>query len=162
MVNFFEYSEAVPTQKEFAICDDHDQQPVRIEHVGDSEHQVIVISNNRTDYFFTPIDHAIILKRADGSDDRICDAMLTTNICDCFIEIKCVRKNWISDAAEQVKATISHFNDSYPDRNMGKIAYLCNWKERNKILNYSHNELVSDFRDMDVALYISNVIKELP
>ena len=55
-INFFSYAEAVPTQREFAICDDQNQQPVKMEHIGDSDHQVMVISNNRSDYSFIPVD----------------------------------------------------------------------------------------------------------
>lgn len=163
-VNFYSYAEAVPTQKEFAICDDHDQSPVRMEHIGDSEHQVIVISNNRTDYSFIAVDHNIPLKKDDGSDDKVCDAMLLTDKSLCFIEIKCWRGGtWILKAAEQVASTIKHFNNSHPDDNYKlRDAYLCNWKQRKRLVNESRNELKSNYlKEYKTHLYISNVIKEL-
>lgn len=164
MTDFFSYSEAVPTQKEFAICDDNNQQPVSLEHVGDSEHQVIVISNNRSDYFFIAVDHNIPLKREDGSDDNICDAMLYTKETLCFIEIKCWRgTGWISKASNQIISTLKHFKINHPnDEHKFKDAYLCNWKQRRKLLNESHKELKSSFmREHKLHLYISNTINEL-
>ena len=163
-VDFFSYAEAVPTQKEFALCDDHDQKPVRIEHIGDSEHQVAVISNNRSDYSFIAVDHNIPLKKEDGSDDKICDAILLTNNTVCFIEIKCWRGGtWILQASEQVASTIEHFDRNHPnDQHTYRDAYLCNWKQRNKLLNESRNELKNKFHtDYRTHLYIANVIKEL-
>ena len=163
-VDFFTYAEAVPTQKDFAICDDHDQKPVRIEHIGDSEHQVTVLSENRTDYFFIPVDHNILLKRQDGSDDKICDAILYTKNTICFIEIKCWRtKGWIPAAADQIVCTIGHFYENHPsDAHRYRDAYICNWKKRHSILNESNNELKNKFFEKHrVHLYISNIIKEL-
>ena len=163
-VDFFSYAEAVPTKKEFAICDDHDQKPVRIEHVGDSEHQVLVISNNRSDYNFIAVDHAIPLKKDDGSDDKICDAILFTQRTVCFIEIKCWRKGpWIKTAAEQVVHTIKHFDKNHPeDGHRLRDVYLCNWKKRKKLLNEPYMELKNDFfQDHKAHLYISNKIQEL-
>lgn len=154
----------MPTQKEFAICDDHDHSPVRIEHVGDSNHQVVVLSNNRDDYFFIPVDHNISLKRADGNNDKICDAMLYTKNSLCFIEIKCWRVGgWITAAAEQISCTIGHFEESHADdAHRYRDAYICNWKQRNKLLHESHNELKNGFLEKyGTHLYISNTIKEL-
>lgn len=163
-VDFFSYAEAVPTQKEFAICDDHDGLPVKIEHVGDSIHQVIVISNNRDDYSFIPIDHNILLKRIDGSDDKICDAMLFTKDTLCFIEIKSWREgSWISKACKQIVATIGHFNTIHSlDKHKFKDAYICNWKKRNCLVNESRMELKHNFyQNCKAHLYISNTIFEL-
>lgn len=163
-IDFFSYAEPVPTQKEFAICDDHDQQPVKIEHVGDSAHQVVVICNNRNDYSFIAVDHSIPLKRNDGSDDRICDAMIVTNNTLCFIEIKCCREgSWILHATEQIKNTIKHFNDSHPyDKHKYRDAYICNWKKRNSLLHESRMELKNKFyNNCKAHLYIENTIKEL-
>lgn len=163
-IDFFSFAEAVPTQKEFAICDDHDQQPVRIEPVGKSEHQVVVISNNRTDYNFISIDHAVPLKKADGSDDKVCDAMLFTNRSVCFIEIKCWRGGkWILKAAEQVCNTIRHFDSNHPCNSYKfRDAYLCNWKKRNSLLNESRMELKDTFlKNHKTHLYIANTIQEL-
>lgn len=163
-VDFFSYAEAVPTQRDFAICDDQDQKPVYIEHIGDSEHQVPVVSNNRTDYFFIPVDHNIPLKRDDGSDDKICDAMLYTTNTVCFIEIKCRRiKGWISEAAGQVASTIGHFDRNHPDVSQRyRDAYVCNWKQRRRLVNESHNEMKDNFlKKYKTHLYISNTIAEL-
>ncbi len=163
-VDFYSYAEAVPTQKEFAICDDHDQKPVYIEHIGDSDHQVVVVSNNRTDYSFIAVDHHIPLKKTDGSDDKICDAMLFTDKTVCFIEIKCWRGGtWIQKAAEQVACTIGHYDKSHPsDKHKIRDAYLCNWKQRRKLLNDSRNELKDNFlKDFKTHLYIANVVQEL-
>lgn len=163
-VDFYFYAQAIPTQKEFAICDDHDQKPVYMEHTGDSEHQVVVVSNNRTDYSFIAIDHNIPLKKADGSDDKICDAMILTDKSVCFIEIKCWRGGtWILRAAEQVACTIMHFDKAHPsDKHKIRDAYLCNWKQRRKLVYESRNELKNNFlKDYKTHLYIANVIQEL-
>ena len=163
-VNFFAYQEAVPTKKEFAICDDQNQEPVHIENVGDTEHQVVVISNNRTDYYFIAVDHNIPLKREDGSDDKICDAMLLTNETVCFVEIKCWRASgWIQKALEQIATTITHFNKMHPtDKHRFRDAYICNWKRRNVLLKESNKELKSTFyQNYKTHLYIDNTIKEL-
>ena len=163
-IDFFSYAEAVPTQKEFAICDDKNQKPVKMEHVGDSVHQVLVISNNRSDYSFIAVDHNITLKREDGSDDRICDAMLVTDKSVCFIEIKCwIKGSWILNALEQIKTTIVHFDKNHPcDTHKYRDAYICNWKKRNTLLNESRMELKNDlFKNYRAHLYIANTIKEL-
>ena len=162
-VDFFSYAEAIPTQKDFAIHDDQDQKPVYMEHIGDSEGQVVVVSNNRTDYFFIPVDHNIPLKRADGSDDEICDAMLYTDNTLCFIEIKCRRaKGWVSKAAGQIASTIGHFDRNHPEHPQRfKDAYICNWKRRNSLVKESHNEMKDNFlKDYKTHLYISNTIAE--
>ena len=164
IIDFFSFAEAIPTQKDFAICDDHDQKPAHIEHIGDSKHQVVVISNNRTDYYFIAVDHNIHLRNDEGNDDKICDAILYTDNSICFVEIKCRRGGtWIIEAAEQIESTIKHFNRNHPsDTHKYRDAYLCNWKQRNRLLNESRNELKNNFFiNYKTHLYISNTIKEL-
>lgn len=163
MIDFFSYADAVPTQKEFAIHDDLNQQPVFIEYVGASEKQVIVISNNSSDYNFIAVDHKIHLKRDDGSDDNVCDAMLYTSNSLCFIEIKSQREDWIDKASKQVISTIVHFDNNHPnDIHRHREAYLCNWKRRYNLVDVSHKQLKNDFwQNYKTHLYISNTVREL-
>ena len=97
-----------------------------------------VISNNRTDIYFCPIDGNIIFYKSwrNNEKQRSCDAMLYTNEKIVFLEIKDWAHDndgitYIESAVEQLENTIVHFCTAHPDyRYTKKYAYISNKKIR--------------------------------
>ncbi|NJO14694.1 MAG: hypothetical protein HC877_02815 [Thioploca sp.] len=78
--------------------------------------------------------------------ERRCDGMLTYTDNIIFVELKNQRKNWISDAVEQLKITIECFTKHH-DLNLfkRKRAFACNKKHPNFCTG--HKETMKRFFD---------------
>lgn len=118
-----------------------------------------VTNNNCRSIQFTPIDHNIIITE-NGNERSQCDGMLYIEATKelIFIEMKDCNKDWINEAVEQLKSTITHFSSNHIVADFKKrSAYAAN-KQR-PFFQYSKKELAEVFRNQTkFRLNITNKI----
>lgn len=162
MIDFFSYVAAKLRDDLFYVKDDQNQTPVRLVNLDSFDNKCIKVVNDlRENVEFIPVDNNIPLKRPDGSDDEICDVLLSTEKRLTFIEIKDVRENWKSRAKSQVESTITHFDVHHSDQKRKRQAYLCNVGKnldyRKNLVSVSEKEIKEVFFDnFKARLYIGN------
>lgn len=92
--------------------------------------EVTVVNPRHISYDFVPVDNNItVVEQHMQNKVSICDAMiLSENLEDVyFIELKNVRKQWLSKAISQLESTIEMFNGSHGDIAFKhRLAYACN------------------------------------
>lgn len=118
-----------------------------------------VTNNNCRNIQFTPIDHNIIIIE-NGNERSQCDGMLYVEATKelIFIEMKDSNKNWINEAIEQLKSTITHFSSNHIVTDFKKRnAYAAN--KQHPFFQYSKKELAEVFRNQTkFRLNITNKI----
>ena len=147
-VNFFQTGcqEAPISALQFGICDDQNSR-IAYTDITDSMKWVATVNNAQaTPVTLTAIDKCVQILREDGNDERKCDAMLTYLDNIVFVELKDVRRNWISDAVEQLEITIQQFIANH-DLSIyrHKRAFACNKKQPN--FHVIDNEMKRRFFD---------------
>lgn len=134
------------TDDSFGICDNGTLAYTQVHSPGE---WIAVVSNRMKKLIqFTPVDHNIIARRADDSEISQCDGMLTVNKNDnlIFVELKTGRKNWITEAVDQLRSTISLFNDNHDSQLFNdRRAYAVN--KRHPHFHSSHKEVMQRFRN---------------
>ena len=87
--------------------------------------------------------------------------MLLTENTVIFIELKNQAKEWLETAIDQLKSTISHFDDTDGlDRFKFKKAYICNKAHPN--FNYQYKIRIQQFfKETGVSLHPEMVIKNV-
>ncbi|HPS72463.1 MAG TPA: hypothetical protein PLM70_09430 [Bacteroidales bacterium] len=119
-----------------------------------------VINPDHLEVLFTPIDHNIVVYD-NGNELSQCDGMLTynTNTSIIFVELKTSPKEWIQDAINQLKSTISIFKENHSLEAFNiKHAYAVNKKHPN--FHYSKKGEMSAFKyETGFHLYIQAEIK---
>jgi len=144
-INFFAAAcQNHTTATRFGLCDDENNTPAYID-TSDQLKWIAIVENQKiVKVTFTAIDNCIAILKADGSMERRCDGMLTYTDNIVFVELKNQRRNWISDAVEQLKITIECFTKHH---NLGlfthKKAFACNKKRPN--FCHSHKETMRRF-----------------
>lgn len=161
-MSFFDYAEKVEPVQEFGIRDDgkkSSELPVYLDYENKKDWNATVVSENRSDFNFIPVDNRIPYYDKQGNERKRCDAMVYTDQTVVFIELKDQMHNWFDDAVEQLKSTIEHFdNVDGLDKFRFKKAYACNKEHPN--FNYHYKERMQQFyRDTGVTLRPEAVIK---
>lgn len=135
------------TEKEFGICDNDDaaeKTPAYVSFADKHKWCATVINNSGNSLNFTAVDNCIEVYIENGDIENRCDAMLSNQDYLIFIELKVVRKNWLSHAVEQLQATIDVFKENNDISRYNKIqAFACNRKHPN--FSYSNKELKQVF-----------------
>ncbi|MDR0790671.1 MAG: hypothetical protein LBO06_07755 [Bacteroidales bacterium] len=108
----------------FGICDN---QPACLEIHNTDNCGAKIINNNQRSILFIPIDHNIIITRANGETEKTCDALLRveSNSEIVFLELTIQRRNWIADKVEQLQTTILAFNSNHNINFAKRSAYIC-------------------------------------
>lgn len=120
-VNFLTTANRVyPTvmEKEVAYIKDGEGTKPAIILFEDHLNEVAVVNPRHESYNFVPVDNNItVVEPLTQNKVSICDAMiLTEGLQDVyFIELKDVRRQWVSKAVSQLESTIRIFNDSHCD-----------------------------------------------
>ncbi len=154
-VDFFDESyrtEEARNDKEFGICDPkpEEHKPAYTTTEEDGPHKWCAQVNNAEEksLLFIPIDNNIVFKDDKGNKESTCDGLLVDSEMHdylCFVELKDVRKNWISKAVSQLRETILKFNSNHDYTKFNKrLAHACNRKIRR--IGESRRELQQQFR----------------
>ena len=127
----------------------------------DHLNEVVIINPQHLSYDFVPVDNNIrVLDPQTQNKISICDAMiLTEDFQDIyFIELKDVRKQWISKAIGQLESTIKIFNASHDNIAFNhRLAYASN---RRHPYPYSYREKEEQFRkSLGFKLVVSGRIR---
>jgi Holliday junction resolvase-like predicted endonuclease len=163
-LNFFANEQKVNSVKEFGICDTEGiESPCFIAYDEQKNHpwMATVISNNRDDYYFIPVDKNIKAYAKEGSEIiSECDAMLHTVETICFIEMKVQEQDWAGKAVKQLESTIKLFDKHHGLQNYKyKIAYACNTKHPNYHVSFK-NVMQKFHQTTSVVLRFSDTVKE--
>jgi hypothetical protein len=133
-INFFDSLCSITINHEkFGICDDGNTTPAYIK-LNNEENWIAIISNrSNKQIIFTAIDNCIEIKRDNGEMDKRCDAMIRTDDCIIFIELKNKLYEWKTDGFAQLENTIIKFienNENYYAGFRYKKAFVANKKHR--------------------------------
>lgn len=105
-------------ENEVAYIKDGDGAEPAIILFEDNLNEVSVVNPRHVSYDFVPVDNNItIVEPQTQNKVSVCDAMILTEALQdvYFIELKDVRKQWVSKAVSQLESTIRIFNDSHSD-----------------------------------------------
>ena len=167
-MTFFDYSEKINAVEKFGIRDDEEgkivlkqhqaqdgsckedlstpakELPAFIDYSEEEKWNAVVISGNREDYNFIPVDKNIPYLREEEKGVKRCDAIIWTPRTIIFIELKDQREKWLNDAILQIKATIELF-ERVDDITYFKYkkAYVCN--KARPYFNYQFSEIMQKF-----------------
>lgn len=159
-VNFFKADCQEKTNEDhFGICDLDDENPAFIK-ITDKEDWIAIVQNEeQKKVLFTAIDNCIDIRRSNGDKESSCDAMLTYAGNIDFVELKVVRKDWITKGIRQLAKTIQIFGTNYDLASYRKKrAFLANKKHPH--FHFSHKEEMNQFKkELQVRLIIQNKIK---
>lgn len=146
-IDFFapEYIHTPLSDRCFGINDSHNDVPAYVTTDTSVEWNATVNNPLQKHLLFTPIDYNVIFIKDDGSKDKSCDAMITSDNAIVFVELKNQKANWINNAIEQLKTTIGYFKD-YHDINQfsSKKAYIAN--SQHPCFHYSMKDTLLKFR----------------
>lgn len=123
----------------FGLCDDNNGTKAYTDTLHPHNWIATVRNDSQKEIIFTAIDKCVIQDNEYPGCGR-CDGMLSTDEHICFVELKDQAKGWISDAIEQLEATIQFFteaNDITTFRH--KKAFACN--KQHKHFQEIDNEL---------------------
>ncbi|MFH1005262.1 MAG: hypothetical protein V1781_07195 [Bacteroidota bacterium] len=159
-VNFFQNNcQNNTTDTSFGLCDDENGTPAFIDSENKNQWIGVVENNKAIEIIFTAIDNCIPILRDDGNMDNRCDGMLTYTDNIVFVELKNQRKNWITDAVNQIETTIKHFIANHDLSNYRhKRAFVANKKHPQ--FNFAiHEKSQIFYSQYKVRLNISVTIK---
>jgi hypothetical protein len=151
-------------RKIFGLCDDPlpDSNPAYINEDDGGKWIAVVVNDDRYNVTFTAIDNCIEIKRTDGKPAKRCDGVLTYDSTVIFVELKQrgARGNaWVTDAEEQLRATISYFElEDVAENYNTKEAYIAN-SEHPKFKESQMRRMEQFYVDTGYVLRIVNRIK---
>ena len=117
-------------KKLFGLCDDvpPPHKPAFLDEVDGRKWIAVVNNNYDYDVLFIALDNSITLRKPDGKPDRCSDGLLSYNSTVIFVELTTrTDKDWKKDKDDQLRVTISHFEDTREADNYKiKKAYIAN------------------------------------
>ncbi len=163
-VDFFDQAyrtEEARKDLEFGICDPapEEKRPAYTTTNASGPHKWCAKVNNPAseEIIFIPIDNNFDFRDSEGQKESSCDGMmlLEKHSSLCFVELKNKRKQWITEAVDQLKATIAKFNANHDYKLFTRrLAYACN--RRKPLVNNSHREQQQEFkRETHFTLHLS-------
>ncbi|NDV65052.1 hypothetical protein [Bacteroides sp. 224] len=123
---------AVSDKKRFGLCDNPPppHNPAYLDEKNGELWIAVVENDSLESITFYPLDNCIVLKRADEKKAKCCDAVLVHDSTVIFVELKQRTergKTWIVEGEEQLRSTITHFNESSEAENYEiRKAYIAN------------------------------------
>jgi hypothetical protein len=154
-MNFYDtaYQEPPVTDALFGLCDDKNGKIAYIDKTNQSKWIATIKNKKEIRLVFTAIDKGVIKDNEYPKRGR-CDGMFTSNEHIYFVELKDQRKEWKSDAIEQLESTIQFFianHDIAIYRH--KKAFACN-KKHPQFQKTEHGLNIRFFRTYGVRLAI--------
>ncbi len=131
ILNFVEAAcQDISDRRLFGICDNIPGRRARIDEFDGRIWIAVVVNEVRYHVTFTAVDNCIEIRRPDGLMDKRCDGFLFYNTTIIFVELKergAIGNAWVIDGEEQLRTTISYFEDTEnaEDYTMKK-AYIAN------------------------------------
>lgn len=149
-INFFSPADgecASSSKPKFYLYDGGDSSPVFMREESVRRDCTPVLNESCRDIILRPVDH--VLYPETGGPIH-CDAFLhdKERSCLCFVEMKCVRSSWMSEAYDQLLQTVRDFISSHPmvaDAAHIRRAYAANSKHPQ--FQYSQSEAMHKFRN---------------
>ena len=140
MINFFdEDCTEETTAPLFGICDEESGRAAYIDTENEDIWLAEVTNKEEKKVAFVAIDNCIEVLEENGDMAKRCDGLLVYEQNLVFVELKRVRKNWVKDGVEQLKATIAHFKENSDESDFSrKRAFLANSKHPQ--FKYSHKQ----------------------
>jgi hypothetical protein len=136
----------------FGIYDDPNLPEEPVKKVSYHAGCARIENNNQRSVYFIPIDKNIICCKSGNNDkESQCDALLISiraqKVYDFyFVELKNVRKEWISGGIEQLKTTILNLKNVYSISCISKkMAFLSN--QKHPFYHFSLKERMEKFRN---------------
>ncbi|GHT49784.1 hypothetical protein AGMMS49982_03890 [Bacteroidia bacterium] len=124
----------ISSKRKFGLCDDEPppHKPAYLDEKNGKNWIAIVKNDRQIKVRFVALDHSIILRKPDGTQDRCSDGLLTYSSTIIFVELTTgTNKNWKNDKDEQLRITIKHFEDTKEsDLYDTKQAYIANNNSR--------------------------------
>jgi hypothetical protein len=154
-MNFYDSACQEPplTDIVFGLCDDKKGGVAYIDKNNKTKWIAIIKNNKKVTLVFTAIDKGVIKDHEEPGRGR-CDGMLTSNEHIYFVELKDQRKNWKSDAIEQLESTIKFFIANHDITvYKHKKAFACN-KKHPQFQTIEHELNLRFFRIYGVRLGI--------
>lgn len=108
--------------------------------------EAVVVNKEFREVQFVPVDHNMEFRDANGDLLSTCDGMLFTkdNRYLIFVEIKDIRKGWMSEPKLQLASTIQLFRDEVPtDDYEMHLAYVANRNHPN--FQFSRKQEMQEF-----------------
>lgn len=149
-------------KRKFGLCDDDNSSPAYLDEQNGANWIAIVENDFAESICFTAIDNCIDLKNNDGSIKKRCDGMVSYTKTIIFIELKdrnIVGNQWIKDGENQLKSTISSFENTDKATSFNvKKAYIAN-KARPKFRESQMERMERFKNETGYTLRIENRIK---
>jgi hypothetical protein len=154
-MNFYDiaYQEPPLDDALFGLCDDRKGEVAYIDKNDKNKWIAIIKNKEKISLVFTAIDKGVIKDHEEPGKGR-CDGMLTSKEHIYFVELKDQRKNWQSDAIEQLESTINFFIANHDIAiYKHKKAFACN-KKHPQFRQIEHELNLRFFRAYGVRLGI--------
>jgi hypothetical protein len=117
-------------KKLFGLCDDvpPPHRPAYLDETDGTKWIAVVDNCYGYNVLFVALDHSVILKRPDATQDRCSDGLLSCHSTIIFVELTTAKnENWKKDKDSQLRATIRHFENTKEASNYEiKKAYIAN------------------------------------
>jgi hypothetical protein len=129
-MNFYDsaYQEPPVTDIQFGLCDSRNGGIAYIDKINKNKWIAIIKNERKISLIFTAIDKGIIKDNEEPGRGR-CDGMFTSSEHIYFVELKDQRRDWKSDAIEQLESTIKFFIANHDiSIYRHKKAFACNKK----------------------------------
>lgn len=159
MINFFDEDCTEETIASlFGLCDEESGRPAYIDTENQNTWIAEVTNKENKKVEFVAVDNCIEVLEENGDMAKRCDGLLVYKQNLVFVELKRIRKNWVKEGIEQLKATITHFKANSDEAAFSrKRAFLANNKHPQ--FKYSHKqEMQSFFNETGFRLIIVNKI----
>ena len=156
-IDFFdERYKQTTNKKEFGLRDDLENQPAYIDELLSNKKDKwfgTIINNKGKEVLFYPVDHCIILKRADDNDALKCEGIIRYDSNKLiFTELKKqnIHSDWRKDGEEQIKETLHFFFDNYNKNDFKIKAWICNKKQ---LTDINYHTQIKAFREETQVLF---------
>jgi hypothetical protein len=135
-INFFDpKAQTVTNKMQFGLCDDSldaIHKPAYLDEADTAKWIAIVENEKGQNVIFVAIDNRLEFKKDDGTQEKICDALLSYDMTVIFVELKQRSEKgnkWVAEGDEQLRNTIAHFETTEDaSRFIIKKAYIANRK----------------------------------
>jgi hypothetical protein len=163
-IDFFQEKCSGQTNKKlFGLCDDNKKPtaPAYLDEKDGSKWIAVVVNEYEYDVTFLAIDNCIEIKKNDGNMEKRCDAALFYDENFIFVELKersAKGNDWVKDAEQQLKTTITYFEQALEaEKFIKKKAYIAN-SEHPKFKTSQIGRMSRFFQETGYVLRVENRI----
>lgn len=160
-INYFESKcKTNSNANTFGLCDNPDpaKDPAYIDETNSSKWIGVVDNVNQKEVNFFALDNCLLIKRADGSKEKMCDGLLHYDNDLIFVELKDRHfSGWLGVGSAQLTETINTFKTNNTINYSKVEAYLCNKQRPVTTPNYMN--VIAKFKnDTGFILFVKQTI----